>query len=80
MTMQDMKTLSVMIGQNVDVQRISHSGNSRRVVYTGTVADVSEIRSADELTTVGAVVGFADGKRIQLRKNADRRRLVVVAK
>ena len=78
--MQDIKTLSVMIGQDVEVQRLSHSGNSRRVVGAGIVSDVSEIRSADGLTAVGAVVEFADGKRIQLHKNAERRRLVVVAK
>jgi len=75
--MQDVKTLSAMIGKPVEIQRLSHSGNSRRVVGAGIISDVSEIRSADGLVTVGAVVGFADGKRIQLSKNAERRRLVI---
>jgi hypothetical protein len=75
--MQDVKTLSAMIGKNVEIQQLSHSGNSRRVVGAGIISDVSEIRSADGLATVGAVVGFADGKRIRLSKNAERRRLVI---
>jgi hypothetical protein len=73
--MQDVKTLSAMIGQNVEIQRLSHRGNSRRVVGAGIISDVAEIRSADGLA-VGAVVGFADGKRLRLSKNAERRRLV----
>jgi hypothetical protein len=74
--MQDVKTLSAMIGQNVEIQRLSQRGNSRRVVGAGIISDVFEIRSADGLATVGAVVVFADGKRIRLCKNAERRRLV----
>jgi hypothetical protein len=74
--MQNIKTLSAMIGQNVEIQRLSHRGNSRRVVCAGIISDVSEIRSADGLATVGAVVVFADGQRVRLSKSAERRRLV----
>ena len=74
--MQNIKTLSAMIGQNVEIQRLSHRGNSRRVVGAGIISNVSEIRSADGLAAVGAVVVFADGKRVRLSKNAERRRLV----